>query len=150
MPAPKPTITCSVRERDAYFTVVWSPITRATKGVVRGSVPSVSGIYELYVVDQGNTPNLVRTSRAWYGGLRHAIREASDPAYCKDQRLRTFLRSRRLYFRYTTCDSPDDLTDVLSYLSSVRPRAVGECDPTGRFRQIYVAEQALGGMTDIT
>ncbi|MFP4643456.1 MAG: hypothetical protein ACLFM0_03800 [Spirochaetales bacterium] len=144
-----PAVSKQIRGDDAYYTVVWSRIQRATKSTVIGSVPSVAGIFELYVVDQGNTPNLVRTSRAWYGGLRHALRELSDPHACKDRRILMFLKSRSLYFRYTACESNDDMDDVLSYLATLSPRAVGDALPSGRFRDIYVKQHALGGMVDI-
>ena len=144
-----PAVSKQSRGNDAYYTVVWSKIQRATKSTVIGSVPSVAGIFELYVVDQGNTPNLVRTSRSWYGGLRHSLRELSDPQACKDRRILMFLKSRSLYFRYTACDSSDDMNDVLSYLATLNPRAVGDVPPSGRYQDIYVKQQALGGMVDI-
>ena len=142
-------ITKRVRGQDAYYTVVWSHIQRASKSAVIRSVPSVAGIFELYVLDQGNTPNLIRTRRAWYGGLRHSLREYGDPTVCKDRRVLSLLKSKRLYFRYTVCHNPDDLNDVLSYLSTVQPRAVGDIEPSGRYRDIYVSVQSVGGMVDI-
>lgn len=144
-----PTITKQTRNQDVYYTLQWSPILRASKATVIRSVPSVAGIFELYVVDQGGTPNLVRTRKAWYGGLRHALRELSDPTTCKDRRLLTLLKSRSLYFRYTTCDNSDDMNDVLSYLATVYPRAVGEYNGSGRFRDVYVKEESTGSMVDI-
>ncbi len=144
------TITRQERGQDAYYTVVWSPIQRASKSAVIRSVPSVAGIFELYVLDQGNTPNLIRTRRAWYGGLRHALREYGDPTVCKDRRVLNLLKSKRHYFRYTVCHNSDDMNDVLSYLSTLNPRAVGEIEPSSRYRDIYVSVQSVGGMVDIS
>ncbi len=147
--ADTPSVTKRIRGTDAYYHVVWSPVVRALRHDIIRVVPAVSGIFELFVLDSGQTLNPVRTSAAWYGGLRSSLRELSDPQTCRDKRVRGYLSRHKLYYRFSTCSSHEDMQDVLACIAAVRPRSVGEAEPSPRYEGLFLRESAQGGMVRI-
>ncbi len=115
-----PKITKEIYKNEAYYTVAWSPLTKADKYEITRSLPSVSGIYELYRMDDEKHLNLLISTHAWYGGLRSNIREAIDPMTKTDPELRKILEDEEenLYYRYSCCDSFKDMQDVIWFLHS--------------------------------
>jgi hypothetical protein len=150
----EPSITKSTRNSDAYFTVRWSRLRQAEKFDILNSVPSVSGILELYYVDERKTLNYIDMYRAWYGGLRNALRELVDPTIAKQQGFRELAKRRALVYRYAMSNSHADISDVLYFFSEVRKKqpaqstavgAAGDAAPaesSGRYRYIYVNESS--------
>lgn len=144
-----PVVTKQLRGSDAYYHVTWSPVVRAVRQDIIRVVPAVSGLFELFVLDTGKTLNPVRTSGAWYGGLRSTIRELCDPQTCRDKRIRSYLARHRLYYRFSTCASHEDMQDVLACIAAVRPRSVREATPSARYEGLFLRESAQGGMIRI-
>ncbi len=105
---------------EAYYTLVWSALQEADKYKINRIVPAVSGIFELYRMDEEKHLNLLTATHAWYGGLRSNIREAIDPINKTDPKLKKLLEDEEenLYFRYSCCDSFKDIQDIIWLLHS--------------------------------
>lgn len=150
----RPEITKQQRGEDAYFTVRWSRLARAEKYSIITHVPSVAGIFELYYLDRKKTLNYIDTYRAWYGGLRHTLREFTDPEISKVPGLRALAKDRTIVFRYSESDSVGDIADVLFFFRETRKpinaegfsnRAGADDDPvvpSGSYRYVYVNEES--------
>ncbi|TVQ24755.1 MAG: hypothetical protein EA383_10155 [Spirochaetaceae bacterium] len=147
--ADTPNVAKHLRGPNAYYHVTWSPVVRAVRHDIIRVVPAVAGLFELFVLDTGRTLNPIRTSGAWYGGLRSTLRELADPQTCRDKRVRSFLARNKLYYRFSTCDSHEDMQDVLACIAAVRPRSVQEATPSGRYEGLFLRESAIGGMVRI-
>ncbi|HUX52145.1 MAG TPA: hypothetical protein VMW73_15230 [Spirochaetia bacterium] len=150
----EPLITKRIKDDDAFFTVQWSTLKRAEKFEILASVPSVSGIVELYFEDSNHTLNYIDMYRAWYGGLRNVLRELVDPTIAREAGLRELAKRRVLVYRYSMSNSHADISDVLYFFANVRkrqpvqtgapgvPRDSSPTEPSGRFRYIYVNEES--------
>ena len=77
--APDPVIEKMTRNQNGYFTVNWSKMQTGDKYQIQTSVPSMSGIYELYYKDAYGKLILMEVNYAWYGGLRAELRRITDP-----------------------------------------------------------------------
>ncbi len=148
-----PVISKSVAKGNAYYTVRWSVLRQADKFDILNSVPSVSGIFELYFVDRNRTLNYIDVYRAWYGGLRNTLRELTDPLITKIPGLRDLAKRKLLVYRYSLSNSNADMADIIYFFrDSRRGTATGEThpelagmksepmDPSGRYRYVYVNE----------
>lgn len=135
-------ITKTVRNGEAYYTVVWSPLTKADKYEVTLRVPSVAGLYELYRMDKQKKLNLLAVTHAWYGGLRSQIRAAIDPDATNDPARKAELEDAELYYRYSASGSLEDILDVVWFLhSSYFPGDV-RVEHSGRYSRMYLNEKA--------
>jgi hypothetical protein len=136
------------RGRDGYFTVRWSPFSRAEKYDIATKVPSIGGIAELYYMDRAGKLNLFCLQRSWYGGLRSMLRERCDPVLEKDPfRLSILVKWReRIYYRWTACESMADMLDLVFFLSEVNG-AGGKVIDSGRYERIFVDELDTGKLT---
>lgn len=140
------TISRKEKGEDGYFTVVWSPLFKADKYDIHRKVPAMGGVAELYYRDGAGKLFLFRLARSWYGGLRAVLREGTDPELEKDERLRAIVRENkdRLYYRYSLCESSQDLDDVLFFLyESMSPGRHG-AGHSGRFERIFLEEVDSG------
>ncbi len=135
-------IISRVKGRDVYYTLTWSPLTKADKYEVTMKVPSVAGIYELYRMDGEKKLNLLAVTHAWYGGLRSQIREAIDPEATRDPVKRAAITDAELYYRYAPADNLDTLLDVVWFLhGNYFPEDV-RVQNSGRYANIYLDEKA--------
>jgi hypothetical protein len=125
---------------NAYYTLGWSPILKAERHQIIGSVPAVAGLFELYYKDKGGGLNLFHLGNAWYGGLRSWIRGATDPAVETDAHRREILTNHDIYYRYSMSNSHPDIQDVLFFLGDTYNRANNPHRPSGRYRSIFVNE----------
>ncbi|WP_455382728.1 hypothetical protein [Salinispira pacifica] len=150
----EPLITKSVAKENAYYTVTWSSLRRADKFEILKAVPSVSGIFELYFVDRARTLNFIDVYRAWYGGVRNALRELTDPLITRVPGLRDLAKQRSLVYRYSLSNSSADIADVLYFFKGARKPAdsgaadqapgisAGPVNHSGRYRYVYVNEDS--------
>jgi hypothetical protein len=144
-------ITKSVKDEDAFYAVRWSPIAKADKYAIIGSVPAMGGIAELYYKDAGGKLNLYMLARSYYGGLRATLRVATDPETEKDERRRAVLVAHEgeIYYRYALVESQDDMSDVMFFfMSTYAPKAAPQAH-SGRYERIFVKEIDTGGLVTI-
>ena len=143
-------ITREDKDRNAYYTVRWSPFARADKYAITRSVPAIGGIAEIYYQDQEGKLNLFCLQRSWYGGLRAVLRERCDPIIEKDPwRLSILIKWRnRIFYRWTSTESFADMADVMFFL--VESSCAGSGGETsGRFDRIFVKETDAGKLVTI-
>ena len=131
-----------IKNRDAYFTVAWSSLTKAEKYEIKGSVPAEAGIFELYYMDESKRLSLMYISRVWFGGLRSTIRELTDPVLEFDPKWKDILTKYDCYFRYTLSSSSSDMKDVMFYFSEVLYPGSELCSDSGRYESIYLLENS--------
>ena len=139
----------SVRKNNGYFTVNWSPLLKTDKYLINSKVPSMSGIYELYYLDEYKKLNIIDVDIAWYGGLRSKLRRITDPEL-EDENLeyKHLIEKKKLYFRFTLSKSYKDLVDVLYFF--VTEKFPGdEVDDSGRYDNIFVNELSANKITTI-
>ncbi|PKL25890.1 MAG: hypothetical protein CVV47_04395 [Spirochaetae bacterium HGW-Spirochaetae-3] len=140
----------SVKDADAFYTIRWSPIGKADKYRIIGSVPAMGGVAELYYKDAGGKLNLYMLARSYYGGLRATLRVATDPETEKDERRRAVLVAHEgeIYYRYALVESQDDMSDVMFFFMSTYSPSV-RFDHSGRYEKIFVNEVDAGGLVTI-
>jgi len=140
----------AVKDGDAFYTVRWSPIVKADKYTIIGSVPAMGGVAELYYKDSGGKLNLYMLARSYYGGLRATLRVATDPETEQDERRRAVLLAHedQIYYRYTLVESQDDMSDVMYFFMTTYSPAT-RFDHSRRYEKIFVKEIDSGGLVTI-
>lgn len=136
----EPIVTKKIRNDSVYYTVTWSNLEKADRHRISQTVPAVSGIYEIYYVDEREIFHLFEVSQAWYGGLRGQIREKTDPELQSDPRKREILNERDCYYRFTKVNSVGDISDILFFLFETYFPKTNRLQSSGRYRQIYLKE----------
>ncbi len=138
----KPSLTASVTGDTISYTLVWSPLKKADKYEINASVPSVSGLFELYRMDEQKKLNLLTVTHAWYGGLRSQLRAAVDPDATTDPLRRSQIENQELWFRYCPSDSFASILDAVWFLHCAYfPKDV-RVEHSGRYKTIRMAEKA--------
>lgn len=138
----KPKISLEIKNDEAYYTLIWSPLTKADKYEVTLKVPSVSGIFELYSMDENKKLNLLSVTHAWYGGLRSQIRASIDPDATNDPVKIAVLEDAELYYRYSMSDSFPMLLDVVWFLHTTYFPNDVRVEHSGRYERMYLNEKA--------
>lgn len=138
----KPGISGKVDHGNIYYTLVWSPLTKADKYEVTLRVPSVAGLFELYRMDKDKKLNLLAVTHAWYGGLRSEIRAAIDPDATTDPVKKAELADAELYYRYAMSNSFPDILDVVWFLHTTYFPDDVRVENSGRYPRMYLNEKA--------
>jgi hypothetical protein len=138
----KPGIVRSVKGTEAYYTLTWSPLTKADKYQITLRVPSVAGLYELYRMDKQKKLNLLSVTHAWYGGLRSQIRAAIDPDITNDPVRKAELEDCELYYRYAPSESMEDILDVVWFLHTGYFPDDVRVEHSNRYSRVYLSEKA--------
>jgi len=138
----KPSLTARVSGETVSYILVWSALKKADKYEINGSVPSVSGLYELYRMDDKKKLNLLTVTHAWYGGLRSQLREAVDPDATTDPLRRSQIENQELWFRFCPSDSFPSILDAVWFLHSTYFPGDVRVSHSGRYQAIRVAEKA--------
>jgi hypothetical protein len=133
----------------AYFTIFWSPIKKAEKYDIIQTVPSVSGLFELYYQDKKKKLNLLYVAKAYYGGLQNELRKRTDPELEENQKRKKIIEEHDCYYRYVPSNSYKDLSDLLFFFSKTYFPDLGLHEHSGRFTEIYVNEVSEGKLIDI-
>jgi hypothetical protein len=128
------------KQQKIYYTIHWSPLVKADKYEIVKTVPSVTGFYELYYLDKKKILNLFFMSEAWYGGLRNAIRERTDPEIEKNEARRKILNDNEIYYRYCTSSSYPDIKDVVYFFVQTYFPQDNRIEGSGRYEEIFVKE----------
>lgn len=135
-------ITAKVKNKEGFFTLQWSHLTKADKYKITTQVPSIAGLYELYKMDKNRSLNLLSVTHAWYGGLRSSIRTAIDPELTSDPLKKQELEDAELYYRFSSSNNLPDILDVLWFLhTSYFPHDV-RVSHSGRYTKIHLNERA--------
>lgn len=138
----KPGISGKIDHGNIYYTLVWSPLTKADKYEVTLRVPSVAGLFELYRMDKDKKLNLLAVTHAWYGGLRSEIRAAIDPDATSDPVKKAELEDAELYYRYALSNSFPDILDVVWFLHTTYFPNDVRVENSGRYPRMYLNEKA--------
>lgn len=117
-------------EEAVHYTVYWSKLELADKYRINSAVPSESGVFELYYMDHTKQLHLFHLQRAWYGGLRNALRKMTDPELSADPRRRKVLEEYPCYYRYFVVRSFRDMSAIYStFARRLLPRQAGGASP---------------------
>ncbi len=131
-------IAKTVQGDDVHFDVHWSPLSLADRHDIAARVPAVAGIYELYA-ELTTRLQKFALEGAWYGGLRAAIRAATDAEVAADVDRRALLARWRCLYRYCAVDTREDLFDLLHVLRATGSEGVASA--SGRFASVSVSER---------
>ncbi|TFG79772.1 MAG: hypothetical protein E4H20_11645 [Spirochaetales bacterium] len=136
---------------DAFYTVHWSPIVKADRYVINGSVPAMGGLAELYYKDDHGKLNLYMLARSYYGGLRATLRVATDPDEEKDERRRAVLLAHEgeIYYRYSLVESQNDMSDVMFFFMTTYAPHANIQPHSNRYERIFVKEIDTGNIVTI-
>jgi hypothetical protein len=129
-----------VDRENVYYTLFWSPLAKADRHEIVCKVPSVAGIFELYYQDELKTLHLFFVSKAWYGGLRNWLRQATDPTLEMDVKRRQILEKYDCYYRYAVVDSYADLSDLMFFFADTYFPHTHSVRPSDRYLNIFVQE----------
>ncbi len=123
-----------------YYKVHWSHLEQADRHRIIATVPALAGIFELYSQDEHRNLRLLMVSKAWYGGLRAAIRRQTDPELEVDAGRRRLLESQPCLYRYSLVESRADMDDILFFFMETYRPGAGTMQHSGRYEQIFVEE----------
>ena len=98
----------------ASYTVEWSPWGLMDRWIISRRVPSESGLFQLWVKDRSGIV-LLTTEAAYYGGIRHTLRETIDELAPAGKRLRDLIDGRECWFRFSVSPSKKYLRELLSW-----------------------------------
>ena len=138
----EPHVDKRTRDDSVYYTVWWSPVVPLTRPVIRGRIPSLPGLFEVYRDEGGRHPELVGRARAYYGGLRNTLRGLIDESNPYPLNGEPLDGARRHFVRYTVLASSDDMDDVLAYYAA-RTEDEDDFPPSDRYDEIFVKEESL-------
>jgi hypothetical protein len=131
-------------EGTVHYTVYWSALQVADKYRIINSVPSESGIFELYYRDHTKQLQLFHLQRAWYGGLRNALRKMTDPELNADPRRRKVLEEYPCFFRYFVVRSFKDMSAIyFTFARKLLPRRAGAGSPGRRAEQAQISIEEI-------
>jgi hypothetical protein len=135
-----PRLEKRLRGRRAYYTIYWSKLKRAEKYSISREVPSMAGLYELFFRDADGSLKMFHYAIVWLGGLRSAIRYATDPSLVLgDDALRHVVASRECWYRYLVCPIRPDMEDLIHFFS--RSDGLGKpAASSGRYDDILLKE----------
>lgn len=101
----------------------------------------MAGIYELYYMDDKKRLNLFYFAWVWYGGLRHTLRQITDPDLnLTHPKRRQVLEERECFYRYTLIESQGDMEDVLHFLAFQKVASPEVPAHSGRYEDILLDE----------
>lgn len=125
-------ITLHEIDGSAYYSINWSYFIRLSKDRIRSTVPSESGIFQIFSYRAGMLI-LEGTHQAFYGGLRAAFQEIMDEDCQVTFPGKERYRNEETYIRYALSSSRDVLNDLLCHYSGK--------ESSGRFNDIFVEEK---------
>jgi len=131
------------KNRNVYYSVKWSPLSKAERYAIITKVPSVAGIFEIYWMDESKHLRLFFVEKTSYGGLRSEIRRVTDPELCiNNEKTKKILEEKEIYFRYSTTDSAKIMDDVIWFFMQTYFPEVATLNHSGRYDNIFLKESA--------
>jgi hypothetical protein len=137
---PRGTTIKAVEEGSAFYTVYWSRLAKVDKHRINGSVPAISGIYEIYYMDRAGKLNYFAVAKTWYGGLRYAIRTKTDPELEENPGRKRILDEEDCYYRWSGVTSSPDMDDLLFFFEQIHYPGRDKQRHSGRYLRIHVCE----------
>ena len=130
--------------RDIYYTVIWSPITKAERYDIISKVPALAGIFEVYWMDDSRRLRLFYLDKIIYGGLRSELRRITDPELCvNNDKIKKILEEKEIYYRYSLTDSAKVMDDVIwFFMQAYFPDEEPAAGHSGRYENIFLKEGA--------
>jgi len=136
-------ITVVEKNGDAYYSVEWSPLSKADRYEIITKVPALAGVFEIYWMDEDNHLRLFNVGKTDYGGLRSELRRLTDPELCKDnEKTRKILDEKEIWYRYALTDSSNVMADVIWFFMQTYFPEKTSLKHSGRFNNIYLKESA--------
>jgi hypothetical protein len=133
-------ITAKEKGEEVYYFVQWSPLALAERWTINAKVPAVSGVFEIYYMDDHKHLRMLTVSNTHYGGLRSEIRRLTDPELVVDKKTREILGNEEIWFRYTLSTSADTMSDVLWFFRKTYFPENPGVEHSGRFKKIFIKE----------
>jgi len=133
-------ITALEKKGDVYYSVSWSPLSKADRWEINAKVPSAAGIFEIYWMDETKHLRLFIVGQTHYGGLRSELRRLTDPELCEDAKKRTILEDREIWYRYAPSNSANVMADVIWFFMKTYFPENTAYSHSGRYEKIFLAE----------
>ncbi len=131
-----------LKDKDAYYTILWSKLKKADKYKINASVPAVSWILEIYYKDNNKRFILIYLARVWFGGLRSTIRKLTDPELEIDPKWKHVLTEYDCYYRYVQAENSPDMQDIMFYFAEVLYPESNKHTASGRYEKIFLIEES--------
>jgi hypothetical protein len=136
-------ITVTEKKENAYYSVQWSPLSKADRYDIITKVPALAGVFEIYWMDENNHLRLFVVGKTNYGGLRSEIRRMTDPELCKDdEKTRKILDEKEIWYRYAPTDSANIMADVIWFFMQNYFPEKTTLKHSGRYENIFLKESA--------
>jgi len=135
-------VTVQEKDEAVYYTIKWSPLALAERWTINSKVPAVAGVYEIYWMDDHNHLRMLSVGNTHYGGLRSEIRRLTDSELALDPKTRKLLEDKEIWFRYTQCNSPGVMADVVWFFRKTYFPENPGVEHSGRFKKIFMKESA--------
>jgi len=124
-------VTREDQKGNAHYTVRWSPWVEIEKYTVLKSLPSESGILEIYE-KKGRLLDLKDRILAYYGGIRNTLLELLDPDSQREYSGKTSLIEGNGFCRFSITPHYQELADLMHFYAG--------SPSSGRFNDIFVFE----------
>jgi hypothetical protein len=136
-------ITAAEKNGDIYYSVQWSPLSKADRYDIITKVPALAGVFEIYWMDENNHLRLFVVGKTDYGGLRSEIRRITDPELCKDnEKTRKILEEKEIWYRYAPTDSANVMADVVWFFMQNYFPEKTSLKNSERYENIFLKESA--------
>ncbi|MCL2443893.1 MAG: hypothetical protein FWD13_10590 [Treponema sp.] len=136
-------ITATEKNGNIYYSVQWSPLTKADRYDIITKVPALAGVFEIYWMDESKRLRLFMVGQTNYGGLRSELRRITDPELCKDnEKARKIMEEKEIWYRYTLTDSSNIMADVVWFFMQTYFPEKTDIKHSGRFNDIFLKESA--------
>jgi hypothetical protein len=119
-------------EKISYL-VKWSPYYEMDKYLIRNSIPSEGGLYQLFY-KHNRLLHFMTTRMAFYGGLRNTLLEILDPQSSREDPLKRAVLNLPCFTRFALTPYSDDLENLCYYFNGLE---------VSEKRDILVAEHEI-------
>ena len=136
----EPGISLKEKGDEAYYYIIWSPLTIAERWTITNSVPSVAGVYEIYWMDDRKHLRMLSVGNTHYGGLRTELRRLTDSELTLDAKTRKILEDEEIWYRYAPTNSAKVMADVVWFFRSTYFPENPGVNHSGRFKKIFIKE----------
>jgi hypothetical protein len=135
-------ISAKEKDKDVYYSIKWSPLSKADRWTINAKVPSVAGIYEVYWMDDHEHLRMLSVGRTHYGGLRSELRRLTDPELNDNKDAKKTLEEEEIWFRYAPCNSAKMMADVIWFFRKTYFPEKPGVEHSGRYEKLYMNESA--------
>jgi len=136
-------ITAKEKDGGIYYFIKWSPLAKADRYEIITKVPSISGIFEIYWMDENNRLRIFFVEKTDYGGLRSEIRRITDPELCRtNAKAKKILEEKEIWYRYAPSGSANVMADVLWFFMQNYFPKNKKIKHSGRYENIFLKESA--------